>query len=55
MSAVLAPAIGHTRTEHDANVVAVVAVVGQRSALLLSGGAPVAREALVSTPVLILE
>ena len=53
MSVVLAPAAGHTQTEHDANVVAVV--VGQRAALLPFGGALVVREALVSTPVLILE
>lgn len=55
MSVALAPAAGHTQTEHDASVVAVVAVVGRRAALVLSGGALIVREALVSTPVLILE
>ena len=55
MSVAFAPAIGHTQAEHGANVVAVVVVVGQRAALLLSGGALVVREALVGTPVLILE
>ena len=53
MSVALAPAAGHTQTEHDASVVAVV--VGRRAARVLSGGALIVREALVSTPVLILE